>query len=362
MDKQKEYLLNNATDRINSILEELYAGMSDYPFSMDVLADALGQQLPWLSREQLLANLQMLKKGIESGYDEFERLYNLPREALDGEIERQLLGYLEPMADSEQRQFLLLLCQVLYQDTGFKIDSNLSIYMANMPTGDIKQEVCLLLEEKGKEIVGDTSAFLSESQEKFLHSKGALRRNYFTEEENDLITAAAVFASMQKSGLKVVHAEQIGKQIGIQKSFLQRFGEIMRDKVLPATVQLLAIAAVAVAVYSIVEVLVYTEALAFVTTFISENHMWKIALPAALSVLAAGCNWLSRTFQSAPVTCRIQSEAVEAKSRLQRHFDQTRIQADRFADRLIPEYTVIDENEFEDYTVDDSREEVIFVP
>ncbi|MFR3754668.1 MAG: hypothetical protein ACLTW9_24720 [Enterocloster sp.] len=43
--------------------------------------------------------------------------------------------------------------------------------------------------------------------------------------------------------------------------------------------RVLAIAAVAVAVYCLIEFLVYSEALAFATTYISQNHLWKIALP-----------------------------------------------------------------------------------
>lgn len=359
MDKQKAFLLNEATDNMNTILEDIYGKLSGRPFSEDALADVLCQHIQGQSREQLLANIRLLDKGIETGQEAFERLYNLPQESLDDEIEKQLDQYLKSFDEAEKRQYLLLLCQVLYQDSGFKINSNLSIYMANMPTEAMKNEVCLLLKEKGKEIVGDTTSLLSGAADRLRKSEGTLGQSEFKEGEKELIMASAVYASMQKSELKIIGAEQVGRQIGIQKSFLQRFGETLHDKVIPVMLRVLAIAAVAVAVYCLIEFLVYSEALAFATTYISQNHLWKIALPAAFSVAAVGCSWFSENLLSDPIIYRIQSEADDARSRLQRHFDQTEIQADRFAESFIPEYIEVEEDSYSDYIVDDSGIEEI---
>ena len=353
MDKQQTFLLNEAADSIQSITDDLYGKLSGQPFSMEYLADALGQHLPNFSRKQVSSTIQLLNAGIQAGKEEFERLYRLPTAALDGEIARQLDQYLEPLPEARQRQFLLLLFQVLYQDTGLKIGSNLSIYMANMPLDMMKRDVCALLEEKGKEIVGDISTLLPETAEKLKQHGENPKVNEFTDEQRDLITAAAVYAAMQKTELKVVGPEQIGKQISIQKTFLQRLGEAMRDKVLPVALRVLAIAAVAVALYGLIEFLLYSEALAFVTSYISANHMWKIALPAAFTVAAAGCSWLHTNLLTDPIIYRGQSDAVDARSELQRHYDQATLQADQFVENLNSEYMLVEDDSSEDYTMDD---------
>lgn len=357
MDKQKTFLLNEATDNINKVLDDIYKNLSGRPFSVDALADALCQHIPGQSREQLLITIQLLNKGIETGQNEFEHLYNLSQESLDGEIEHQLDQYLKPFTEAEQRQYLLLLCQVLYQDSGFKIDGNLSIYMANMPTDAMKNEVCFLIKEKGKEIVGDTSSLFSDAADKLKQSEGTFGHSEFKEAEKDLIMASAVYASMQKSELKVIGAEQVGRQIGIQKSFLQRFGETLHDKVIPVLIRILAIAAVAVSVYCLIELLIYSEALAFVTTYISQNHLWKIALPTALSVAAVGCSWFSENLLSDPIIYRCQSDANDARSQLQRHFEQTERRANQFAEGFIPNDIEVEEDSCSDYTVDDNGNE-----
>lgn len=358
MDKQKAFLLNEAIDNINKVVDDIYRKLSGRPFSVDALADALCQHIPGQSREQLLTAIQLLNKGIETGQNEFEHLYSLSQESLDGEIEQQLDQYLKPFTEAEQRQYLLLLCQVLYQDSGFKIDGNLSIYLANMPTDAMKSEVCLLLREKGKEIVGDTSSLLSGAVDKFKQSDAGLGQNELKEAERDLVMASAVYASMQKSELKVIGAEQVGRQIGIQKSFLQRLGGTLHDKVIPVLLRILAVAAVAVAVFCLVELLIYSEALAFITTYITQNHLWKIALPAAFSVVAVGCNWFSEKILFPPIISDLsQSEANDARSQLQKHFAQTKAQADRMVESFMPEYMEVEEDSLDDYTVDDSGNE-----
>ncbi len=347
MDKQQTMLINQATDNIDLILKDLYRKLSEGPFSLEALADAGLPYFTDMTWEQLVSDIRKIYEGIKAGSGEFDRLNNLPQESLNQEIPRQLEQCLEGLPESQQRQYLLLLYQMLYLDSGHGVNGNISIYLANMPTDEMKKGICFLFEKKGQEIAGNIPSLLSEAKDKFKASNQiSIMQKGFSDEEKDIILATAVYASMQKAGGVTVHtAEQIGEQIGFEKSFMKRFGEAMHDVVIPVALRLLTIAAIAAAAYFLLKWMIANELFTFAYAYIEKNHLWKIAVPAVATAVTYAGSWFVENMLSDPIIYRAQGQVEDTKTEVERYFDETALRADAFADRIRNDTAVVAEDE-----------------
>lgn len=362
MDKQQAMLMNRATDNINLILEDLYRKLSKGSFSLEALADAGLPYFTDMTHEQLVSDIRKICEGIKAGSEEFNRLSSLPQKSLNQEISGQLEKCLEGLPESQQRQYLLLLYQILYLDSGHDINGNISIYLANMSTDEMKKGICFLLEKKGQEIAGNIPSLFSEAKDKFKDSgRISAMQNGFSDEEKDIILATAVYASMQKAGGVIIHTtEQIGEQIGFEKSFMERFGEAMHDAVIPVALRLLAIAAIAAASYFLLKWMIANEIFALAYAYIQKNHLWKMAIPAAATAVAYAGSWFVENMLSDPVIYRAQGQVEDAKTETQRYFDETASRADTFVGRIRNETAVVTGDESDEFISEEENNGEIF--
>lgn len=361
MDKQQATLMNQTMKNIDLILQDLYRKLSAGSFSMEALADASLPYFTDMTRERLVSDIRKICEGMKAGSGEFDRLSNLPQESLSQEIPGQLDQCMEGLPESQQRQYLLLLYQILYLDSGHGINGNISIYLANMPTDEMKKGICFLLEKKGQEIAGNIPSLLSEAKEKFRDSSqiSAMQKG-FPDEEKDIILAAAVYASMQKGGVTVYTTEQIGEQIGFEKSFMERFGEAMHDVVIPVALRLLAIAAIAIAGYFLIKWMIANEIFTFAYAYIEKNHLWKVVVPAIAAALAYAGSWFAENMLSNPIIYRTQGQVEDAKTEKERYFDETASKADTFVNRIRNETAVATGNELDELISEEESNGAVF--
>lgn len=351
MKEQDELLLERAFLQSQEIEKKVKRSLAGKSFSLEDLAEQLSFYLPDLKKEEIIRDLKLLSRGLATGHRAFEDLYERSPEDMNEEIKKKLEQRLATLSEHQKRQSLMLLCQSLYQGSGIRIGDNLAVYLANMPTEELMKEACFLLHEKGKEMAGDYVSLLMGELEKREHTQNVgapLNQQRFSEEEENLLEAAAIYAGFQKVGLKLITPEQMGKEMGVQKSFLKRFSETLHDVIIPIMLKVLAIGAVAISIYCLAEVLLYSEAIAFITAYISEHHMWRIAIPAVLSVVATIGSWFSENIFCAPVIHRCKSMAEEAKNTLSYHLQEREREADRFMETVSSEYLIEEEESVTD--------------
>lgn len=362
MDKQQAMLIKQATDNIDLILKDLYRKLSEESFSLEALADVSLPYFTDMTQEQLVSDIRKIYEGMKAGSGEFDRLSNLPQESLSQEIPGRLEQCLEGLPESQQRQYLLLLYQILYLDSGHGVNGNISIYLANMPTDEMKKGICFLLEKRGQEIAGNIPSLFSEIKDKLKDSNqiSAMQKG-FSDEEKDMILAAAVYASMQKAGGVTIHTtEQIGEQIGFEKSFMERFGEAMHDVVIPVALRLLAIAAIAVAAYFLLKWMIANELFSFAYAYIEKNHLWKIVVPAVTTAVAYAGSWFVENMLSDPIIYRTQGQVEDAKTETERYFDETASRANTFVGSIRNETVVVTEDESDELTSEEESNGTIF--
>lgn len=309
--------------------EELLKELEDQPFSKEFLAEKLGKYLPEQSEEEIRTVLGQLEAGIRSGEEKFEELYQTPEAELDGKAETEFEKLLAPYPEDRQKQLLLMMMQALCLESDMKIDEKTALYISSLPISELRRTVEQLLKDKGMELAGNEALALMEAQE--LPERKQLSDSRYTEQERSLIMAAVIYVSIQKAGVKNLRADQLGEQVGIQKSFAERLGEALRYETMPMLIRVLIIGAIAVAVYELAQIAIVEELLTFAYSYMTENHhLWKIAIPAVVAAAGMGLKWLDEKLSNRfPFLFRCKSAAQDARTDFERNFDEIRERANR---------------------------------
>ncbi len=351
MERRNIFSAEEAVKNVTETAERLYGRLSGQPFSRQRLAEALCGEVSGLLREQSLEIVERLAEGFEEGKGEFERMYALPEDELEADAAKQMDRYLEPLSESGKRQLLLLLFQIVFHDSGYKMDSNLSVYLANMDFKQLKAETGKLLREKGSELTGEVFRFLNGNEQNVRSCSVNAAGREFSEKENDLIMTAAVYGAMQNADWKVAAPEQIGRQAGFEKSFALRLGEALRENLVPILLRLLVIAAAGAAVYWLAQWAAASEVFAFAANYLTEHHLWIVLIPGACAMIQSV--W-TELFPE-PLELNIAGREEDARTAIQKQYDRLKQQADWEAWRFEPEYAREEETE----TAEETAEEII---
>lgn len=308
---------------IDTVMKELKHRLSLQSVTLDTLSDAMSFSLPDMDRESLKETLQELHKGALEGEEEFDRFANLEEEALKQEVSKRLSQALNPLPKSQQRQHLLLWYQALSQDFGYPVDGTVSRYLVQMPQEELREGIAFLLWKKGQELTGSAPSYLTQAVAECEGLK-------LDSDKQEMLFRAAVYIVLQKTGFGILPAEQIGQQIGFLKAFLKELTEMYKEAKIPVILRLLEIVSLAVAAYFLLPLLLTGEAVLFVITYIEKNHLWKLVIPAACSVVFYGWRWLSEHLLTDPIWYRMQGQAEDAKDEAAQYFAQIAAKAAEF--------------------------------
>ena len=343
MENQRQMLANAALERTAALQTELYRTLRGRPVTPETLAEALERHFPDQDPAQRTANCRRLLEGLEQGRAEFRRLDRLPESSLDGELARQVEQRLERLDPAARRQYLILLLQVLYNDSGRNVDANLSVYLSNLPGEELEKQLSFLIAQKGKELVGQAAASLSQVMPELKNLPPEAAERSRTEQEQ--IAAAAVYASMQQGQWKILAAEQVGRQVGFESSFWEQLGQAVRQQALPAAVRLLAIAAIAAGGYFALQLPLVSEAVALILGLLEKNQMTKAALLMLVPVIGKAWDWLDQRLYAGPAVTQAIDAGQDASAQLDAYFTRTQRLADCAAQPPVVEEIVLTEEE-----------------
>lgn len=274
MDILQENEMWSAAKETQKILEELYAGLDGGSPEPEAVARLLQKHFPWTDPEKLAQELQELWQGLEEGRADLDKLLDLPEEELERTLTQPVRERLDAMDPEERRQYMIILVQMLYGESGYKVDGNLAVYFSNLPDREIWTQISFIAQELGAaavgEIAGKLDDCLQDSQEQVKVEQGDSQD--YPVKERERILAAAVYAATSRSKPKAVSVSTLGRKLGIERSLMEKLGKAMRQQILPLMFRLLMIAAAVAAAYLLWHLLAASEMGAMLVAYLQKNH------------------------------------------------------------------------------------------
>lgn len=263
--------INQTVNELDSIMGTLYRKLAGARLTEETLAAAVSDYLPDMSSEQLMEDCSSLRTGIQKGNVSFESFMSMPDEELDTFLPNQLKKELETMSEEQGHQYLLLLCQLLYEKAGHDVSSEEAVYIANISNEQLLRKVSCLMQKEQAEISTETAEFLHDGLKRIQMASTHPEKEMYTEDENTWIASAAVYIMERKNTAEKIPAEYIGEQMGFTKCWLSKFKESMLTKIIPAAVSVLAVVGVAALLFYCFKLLIANSLFMTVVSYLKKN-------------------------------------------------------------------------------------------
>lgn len=276
MDKEQGLYIQEKAQDVAVTTDKICKAASGKPLSAELLAETLAGDIPDLTEAQLAEQMEQLQAGVRAGRRQFEEISKLSPDELMEEISEKLNQLLEGMSEEQKHQLLILLYQTLCEETGIQVESDMAVYISNLPTEQLMDEVVSLMEKEGDFFIGDLTQVLDDELGLQEGAAALLAEDSeHTEEEKNWILAASVYAEAEKSGEEIMDVRQLGEQVGYECSFLEKFGDVMRTKLLPGGIALVAAAGVGIASVLLIKCVLAAPFAAYFFSFFSAQS-WRM--------------------------------------------------------------------------------------
>lgn len=249
MSKQEIEIMDQMTEALNQNMDQIYAGLAGRELCAETLAESMLPLCPGIPAQELEADCRSLLDGIRSGAEYAQNLLEMPEEELAKVFPEQVRNALEQMDPEQQHQYLIMLYQYLSQSVDKQITRDEAVMIANTSNEELFRKICDLGAYAQAEITSQAADVFHETLQQAANRPLPEGAAQYTQEERMWVLAAATYAQSRESNPEKIPATMIGEVIGLSGSSAQAFRKCLLDRIIPAAVGVLAVAAVGTLVY-----------------------------------------------------------------------------------------------------------------
>lgn len=274
MDTEQTQKIEKSLAALDKLRSQLCRALAEQPLTAKSLARTMEPYLPGLPQEELEQICRDLSNGIERGTVAFRSISPASADKAGTWISQQLHEMLEPLSDEVKRRYLLLFYQILSQEFDRKVGTREAVFLSNLSVQDLEREVNRLTESENARLAADTMDCLCDYMDT-QEENTSPETSQYTDEENTWITSAALYIHAQSGEFNGLPAAYIGQQVGYFQGFLSKFKTVMLQKIIPAAMGLLAMAAAACLAYGLFQFLITCPELAPVVSYVTGMANWR---------------------------------------------------------------------------------------
>ena len=346
VNRRKRSLLQKTAGRMQSALREFSEHLKGQPITPELIFGQVEGRFPRSQHRRLQEWCGHVQRGIAGGIRDCARFSALSTEGLEEAVHGALAENLASLPAEQRHQYLILLMQLLFQESSQRIDSDVAIYLSNLHHQELEAYACQLLVRKADAELSEAAA-LSVADGRSLWDAGILTDlNQYRAEERGILLSAAMETALL-SHPNAISPDLTPVQLGWQAGFAACAWDNVRDELmlhdtpfLPDTLHPLAAGAVITFLHQLSAL---SSLVPLVYGHWEDSSCQYLFLPDGLfcPILALLCEF-RRSVSSLPEFMKEDAESAGDDQQLRRFFVDLKIHASTYASHRLSDWELME--------------------